>query len=96
MDPIIPILRFTYLFFNIYGTYKVLKAPAISPYDNGGPPNYRVIVQRRRDMEGIMAIWIVWVRPHRFTLRPIPCFRRHILIAPDPSLDSVTLRYAKA
>ena len=60
MGPVVPILRLTYLFLNIYDTYKVLKIPPPSPR-NGGQPSIRSMTQRKRDMKGIMTIWIVWV-----------------------------------
>lgn len=60
MDPIVPIVRFTYLFLNIYDTYKVLKDPAPSAR-NGGQPGLNPIAQRKRDMKSIITIWTVWV-----------------------------------
>ena len=60
MGPVVPILRLAYLFLNIYDTYKVLKIPLPSPR-SGGQPSPRAMTQRKRDMKGIMTIWIVWV-----------------------------------
>ena len=60
MDPIIPIIRFTYLFLNVYDTYKVLKVPAPSTR-NGGQPGLSPMALRKRDMKSIITIWTVWV-----------------------------------
>lgn len=59
MGPVVPILRLLYLFLNIYDTYKVLKSPPPSAR-NAGQPSARAMTQRKRDMKGIMTIWIVW------------------------------------
>lgn len=78
MGPVVPILRLAYLFLNIYDTYKVLKTPAPSQR-SGGQPSLRAMTQRKRDMKGIMTIWIVWVR----LLPCLFCFRPPVLIVPD-------------
>lgn len=59
MGPVVPVLSLLYLFLNIYDTYKVLKCPPPSAR-NGGQPSARAMTQRKRDMKGIMTIWIVW------------------------------------
>ena len=74
MGPIVPILRLTYLFLNIYDTYKVIKIPPPSAR-SGGQPSLRALTQRKRDMKGIMTIWTVWVRPHHFSYPPLPSAR---------------------
>ena len=72
MGPLVPILLLAYLFLNIYDTYKVLKIPP--PSSRGGAqPSQRAMTQRKRDMKGIMTIWIVWV-----WLR----FTSHVLLSP--------------
>jgi len=75
MAPTVPILRLVYLFFNIYDTRKVLKAPAPSAR-NGGVPSSKAMTQRKRDMKGVMTIWIVWV-----------CFKISPLV-PSVSVDT--------
>ena len=74
MGPVVPILRLAYLFLNIYNTYKVLKIPPPSAR-NGGQPSTRAMTQRKRDMKGIMTIWIVWVCP--------PSYPSLLLTRPD-------------
>lgn len=57
----VPVLRLSMLFLNIYDSYKVLKRPQPSAR-NGGQPSQRALSQRKRDMKGSLAVWIVWVR----------------------------------
>ncbi|KAJ7682117.1 hypothetical protein DFH06DRAFT_964145, partial [Mycena polygramma] len=56
---IVPILRVTMLLLNIYETFKVLKLPRPSPR-NSGQPTIRALSQRKRNMKGCLAVWIVW------------------------------------
>ena len=91
MGPIVPILRLTYLFLNIYDTYKVLKVPAPSQR-NGGQPTIRAMTQRKRDMKGIMTIWTIWVRFH-----PVFCLSASTFSPPSiPALHSVASRHTNA
>ncbi|KAJ3715918.1 hypothetical protein DFJ43DRAFT_1043457 [Lentinula guzmanii] len=57
----VPILRMFMLFLNVWDTFKTLKPP---PYKirNGKaePPSVRSITQRKRDLKGCLAVWIVW------------------------------------
>lgn len=53
-------LRLTMLFLNVYDSYKVLKPPPISSKGNG-QPSQRALSQRKRDIKGCIAVWIVWV-----------------------------------
>ncbi|KAJ3913592.1 hypothetical protein F5877DRAFT_11702, partial [Lentinula edodes] len=61
MPLIVPILRMFMLFLNIWDTFKTLKPP---PYKirNGKaePPTVRSVTQRKRDLKGCLAVWIVW------------------------------------
>ncbi|TFK43904.1 hypothetical protein BDQ12DRAFT_596897 [Crucibulum laeve] len=59
MPLFVPILRLALLFLNIYESYKMLKPPALSAR-NGGRPTQRALQQRKRDMKGCLAVWIVW------------------------------------
>ncbi|KAJ7886702.1 hypothetical protein B0H13DRAFT_2277634 [Mycena leptocephala] len=59
MALIVPILRLMMLFLNIYETSKVLKPPRPSPR-NSGQPTVRALSQRKRNMKGCLAVWIVW------------------------------------
>ncbi|KAI0053659.1 hypothetical protein FA95DRAFT_1478992, partial [Auriscalpium vulgare] len=52
-------LRSYLVFQNIFITFKTLKTPPPSSRNNGRP-SVRAITQRKRDMKGCMAIWIVW------------------------------------
>jgi receptor expression-enhancing protein 5/6 len=61
----VSILRQAMLFLNIYDSYKVLKTP---PVRHGGQPSQRALSQRKRDMKGCLAVWIVWVRLHLTSL----------------------------
>ncbi|KAJ7628093.1 hypothetical protein B0H17DRAFT_552708 [Mycena rosella] len=55
----VAILRLAMLFLNIYETMKVLKRPRPSPR-NSGQPTIRALSQRKRNMKGCLAVWIVW------------------------------------
>ena len=57
-----PILRLAMLFLNVYDSYKTLKFPPPSSKRNDGLPSVRAMTQRKRDMKGCLAVWIVWVR----------------------------------
>ncbi|KAJ7265481.1 hypothetical protein B0H12DRAFT_200261 [Mycena haematopus] len=59
MALIVPILRLVMLLLNIYDTFKVLKLPRPSPR-NSGQPTVRALSQRKRNMKGCLAVWIVW------------------------------------
>ncbi|KAF9462006.1 hypothetical protein BDZ94DRAFT_1195247 [Collybia nuda] len=59
MPLVVPILRLAMLFLNVYDSYKTLKFPPPSAR-NGGQPSQRAISQRKRDMKGCLAVWIVW------------------------------------
>ncbi|RDB19929.1 hypothetical protein Hypma_012948 [Hypsizygus marmoreus] len=59
MPLVVPILRLVMLFFNMYESYKTLKTPPPSTR-NGGRPSQRALTQRKRDMKGCLAVWIVW------------------------------------
>ncbi|KAF8958517.1 hypothetical protein BDZ97DRAFT_1627863, partial [Flammula alnicola] len=60
MPLFVPILRLLMLFLNIYDSYKTLKDPPPSSR-NAGRPSVRAVSQRKRDMKGCLAVWIVWV-----------------------------------
>jgi hypothetical protein len=60
MPLFVPILRLLMLFLNVYDSYKTLKEPQPSSR-NGGRPSIRAMSQRKRDMKGCLAVWIVWV-----------------------------------
>ncbi|KAF8165759.1 hypothetical protein B0H34DRAFT_639373, partial [Crassisporium funariophilum] len=59
MPLFVPILRLLMLFLNVYDSYKTLKDPAPSSR-NGGRPSVRAVSQRKRDMKGCLAVWMVW------------------------------------
>ncbi|KIM35158.1 hypothetical protein M413DRAFT_449867 [Hebeloma cylindrosporum] len=59
MPLFVPILRLLMLFLNVYDSYKTLKEPQPSSR-NGGRPSIRAMSQRKRDMKGCLAVWIVW------------------------------------
>jgi len=61
MPLFVPILRLLMLFLNVYDSYKTLKEPQSSSR-NGGRPSVRAMSQRKRDMKGCLAVWVVWVR----------------------------------
>ncbi|THU91920.1 hypothetical protein K435DRAFT_673109 [Dendrothele bispora CBS 962.96] len=59
-----PLLRLFMVFLNIYDTFKTLKEPP-SKYRRGPEgefygPSARAVVQRKRDLKGCLAVWIVW------------------------------------
>ncbi|KAL0576176.1 hypothetical protein V5O48_005817 [Marasmius crinis-equi] len=60
MGLFVPILRLCLLFFNVYGTFKTLKPPRASSRSRTGLPSQTSILQRKRDMKGCLAIWVVW------------------------------------
>ncbi|KAF5387676.1 hypothetical protein D9615_000756 [Tricholomella constricta] len=59
MPLVVPLLRLAMLFLNIYESYKTLKVPPPSAR-NEGRPSQRALTQRKRDMKGCLAVWIVW------------------------------------
>jgi len=61
MPLVVPALRLLMLFLNVYDSYKTLRLPPPSRR-NGGQPSQRALSQRKRDMKGCLAVWIVWVR----------------------------------
>ncbi|KAG6877370.1 hypothetical protein C0993_008146 [Termitomyces sp. T159_Od127] len=54
------LLRILMLFLNIYDSYKTLRLPPPSSR-NEGRPSQRALIQRKRDMKGCLAVWIVWM-----------------------------------
>ncbi|OCB85362.1 hypothetical protein A7U60_g7671 [Sanghuangporus baumii] len=58
MAVIVPILRLYLLFLNVFETFKTLKPPRRSPRTGEQTP--RAVSQRKRDMKGCIAIWLVW------------------------------------
>ncbi|GLB34207.1 putative TB2/DP1, HVA22 family protein [Lyophyllum shimeji] len=59
MPLVVPVLRLAMLFLNVYESYKTLKTPPPSAR-NEGRPSQRALTQRKRDMKGCLAVWIVW------------------------------------
>ncbi|PFH50142.1 hypothetical protein AMATHDRAFT_85966 [Amanita thiersii Skay4041] len=59
MPLIVPILRLSMLFLNIYDSYKTLKPPAPSSRYPGRPSG-RAVIRRKRCMKGCLAVWMVW------------------------------------
>ncbi|PPQ69893.1 hypothetical protein CVT26_014156 [Gymnopilus dilepis] len=59
MPLFVPVLRLLMLFLNVYDSYKTLKEPPPSAR-NAGRPSVRAMSQRKRDMKGCLAVWIVW------------------------------------
>lgn len=57
MPLVVPALRLFLVFLNIYETFKTLKFP---PPRRGGQPSARALSQRKRDLKGCLAIWVVW------------------------------------
>ncbi|KAG0709902.1 hypothetical protein DFH29DRAFT_993275 [Suillus ampliporus] len=57
MPLVVPALRLFMVFMNVYDTYKTLKMP---PGRKGGPPSIRAMTQRKRDLKGCLAVWVVW------------------------------------
>ncbi|KAH8118673.1 hypothetical protein DFH11DRAFT_1723536 [Phellopilus nigrolimitatus] len=59
MPLIVPVLRAFLLFLNVFDTFKTLEPPQRSI--RTGERTVRALSQRKRDMKGCMAIWLVWV-----------------------------------
>ncbi|KAI0068741.1 hypothetical protein BV25DRAFT_1817654 [Artomyces pyxidatus] len=59
MGLVVLALRSYLVFQNIFITFKTLRPPPPSSRNNG-KPSVRALTQRKRDMKGCMAIWIVW------------------------------------
>ncbi|KAI0254785.1 hypothetical protein BJV78DRAFT_1108824, partial [Lactifluus subvellereus] len=59
MGLVVLVLRCYLVFQNVFITFKTLKLPPPSSRNNG-QPSVRALTQRKRDMKGCMAIWIVW------------------------------------
>lgn len=59
MPLIVPALRLLLLFLNVYESFKTLQLPQRSA--RTGERTVRALTQRKRDMKGCMAIWLVWV-----------------------------------
>ncbi|KAH7931329.1 hypothetical protein BV22DRAFT_966050, partial [Leucogyrophana mollusca] len=59
MPLVVPALRLFMLFLNVYETFKTLKIPPGS-VRRGGKPSIRALTQRKRDLKGCLAIWVVW------------------------------------
>lgn len=57
MPLVVPALRLFIVFLNIYETFKTLKFP---PLKRSGQPSARALSQRKRDLKGCLAIWVVW------------------------------------
>ncbi|KAK0447779.1 hypothetical protein EV421DRAFT_161672 [Armillaria borealis] len=61
MPLFVEILRHIVLFQNTFDTFKTLKLPPPSRSSrNGGLPSARAMQQRKRDMKGCLAVWVVW------------------------------------
>ncbi|KAL5527737.1 hypothetical protein ACEPAG_6538 [Sanghuangporus baumii] len=58
MAVVVPALRLYLIFLNVFETFKTLKPPRRSPRTGEQTP--RAISQRKRDMKGCIAIWLVW------------------------------------
>ncbi|KAF8883179.1 hypothetical protein CPB84DRAFT_1686447 [Gymnopilus junonius] len=74
MPLFVPILRLLMLFLNVYDSYKTLKDPPPSSR-NAGRPSVRAISQRKRDMKGCLAVWIVFasLSVYERTMEAIVC-----------------------
>ncbi|EIW76198.1 hypothetical protein CONPUDRAFT_19516, partial [Coniophora puteana RWD-64-598 SS2] len=59
MPLVVPALRLFMVFMNVYDTFKTLKPPQVSS-KRSGRSSIRATTQRKRDLKGCMAIWIVW------------------------------------
>ncbi|KIJ69931.1 hypothetical protein HYDPIDRAFT_73510, partial [Hydnomerulius pinastri MD-312] len=59
MPLVVPALRLFVLFLNVYETFKTLKPPPPST-KRAGQPSIRALTQRKRDLKGCLAIWVVW------------------------------------
>lgn len=57
MPLVVPALRLFMVFINVYDTYKTLKIP---PGRKSGPPSIKAMTQRKRDLKGCLAVWVVW------------------------------------
>ncbi|KAK0499552.1 hypothetical protein EDD18DRAFT_1151653 [Armillaria luteobubalina] len=61
MPLFVEILRHIVLFQNTFDTFKTLKVPTPSRSSrNGGLPSARAMQQRKREMKGCLAVWVVW------------------------------------
>ncbi|KAK0491527.1 hypothetical protein IW261DRAFT_1602209 [Armillaria novae-zelandiae] len=61
MPLFVEILRHVVLFQNTFDTFKTLKLPTPSRSSrNGRLPSARAMQQRKREMKGCLAVWIVW------------------------------------
>ncbi|KAJ7248489.1 hypothetical protein C8J57DRAFT_1139911 [Mycena rebaudengoi] len=60
MALIVALLRLAMLLLNMYDSFKVLKYPRGSARASGGQPSMRALTQRKRNMKGCLAVWIVW------------------------------------
>ncbi|KAI5120688.1 hypothetical protein M0805_006977 [Coniferiporia weirii] len=58
MPLIVPLLRLFLLFLNVFETFKTLRPPPRSV--RTGERTLRALSQRKRDMKGCVAIWLVW------------------------------------
>ncbi|KAG9317340.1 hypothetical protein JVU11DRAFT_1539 [Chiua virens] len=59
MPLVVPILRAFLIFLNVYETFKNFKPPPPSAR-RGGKPSERAMNQRKRDLKGCLAVWVVW------------------------------------
>ncbi|KDQ29597.1 hypothetical protein PLEOSDRAFT_1016093, partial [Pleurotus ostreatus PC15] len=76
MPLVVPLLRIVMVFLNVYDSFKTLKAPPISSR-TGGRSSIRGKTQRKRDMKGCLAVWVVWccfVSYERFLERVVSLF----------------------
>lgn len=71
MPLIVPALRLFMLFMNVYETFKLMKAPV--PRRGQSQPSARSLTQRKRNMKGCLAIWIVWVRCLQVSFGGVMC-----------------------
>ncbi|TFK55424.1 hypothetical protein OE88DRAFT_1596082, partial [Heliocybe sulcata] len=58
MPLVVPILRVSVLFLNVWETFKTVKLPR--PNRSTGQPSVRAMTKRKRDMKGCLSVWIVW------------------------------------
>ncbi|KAF4575211.1 hypothetical protein EYR40_005052 [Pleurotus pulmonarius] len=76
MPLVVPLLRIVMVFLNVYDSFKTLKTPPISSR-SGGRSSIRGKTQRKRDMKGCLAVWVVWccfVSYERFLERVVSLF----------------------
>ncbi|KAF9238777.1 hypothetical protein BU15DRAFT_47356 [Melanogaster broomeanus] len=59
MPLVVPVLRLFMVCLNVYETFKTLKPPQPSTR-RGGQPSVRALNQRKRDLKGCLAVWVVW------------------------------------